>query len=402
MEAKDLKQLVASFLLLLLTCTVGEAQKKKLPANDPGNCPYCRNEPKLMQDAGLVSHGGFQFGTTNTAGVDALLAASDIRWIESLHFEIGIALGPYKVNQKEKKKIRAELTELAELLPEVNPKAKVLDPWLRVHLYAMRAEKLWQQFLDVMHVEEGDFPDGIRRRREGDKYMGEGPYLGMKGKYEVLVVPTEGVQVAFLRDQFGLQIRKSQRWHITDIATMIVVINTEEDMKSDEALHGHMAFNLAINMLNGFKHYSYDTPVWLTEGLAHYFERSINPKFNSYDSAEGSIAEVSRKSDWDAEVRKLIQSKKAPRMAEMAALRTYAEFDLRHHFASWSMIRFLIEEHGEAFACLNDRIHGIVSDEGIADGSDMQNKHREFFRECLGMNYAQFDAAWKVWATTKK
>src|SRR5262245_59935263 len=106
-------------------------------------------------------------------------------------------------------------------------------------------------------------------------------------------------------------------------------------------------------MLDGYKHYSYETPWWIREGLAHFVEREINPKFNSFDSTEGAVAEMTKESDWSAEVKRMIQSGKAPRMAEMANLKTPAEFKLPHHFACWSMTAFLIEKHPEAWACLN-------------------------------------------------
>src|SRR5688572_28873139 len=71
------------------------AQKK----NDPANCPYCKGDPEVMAKAKLVSHGGFEFGINDTAKIDSFLAASDIRWLETEHFQIGLALGPHKVKE---------------------------------------------------------------------------------------------------------------------------------------------------------------------------------------------------------------------------------------------------------------------------------------------------------------
>ena len=49
-------------------------------------------------------------------------------------------------------------------------------------------------------------------------------------------------------------------------------------------------------------------------------EREINPRFNSFDSAEGSVAETTRKSKWIPEVKKLVSQNKAPRMAELIGI----------------------------------------------------------------------------------
>lgn len=367
--------------------------------NAPQNCPYCEGDPQLMKAAGLVSHGGFRFGMTDTAGVDALLATSDIRWIETPHFEVGIALAGYRPSQDERKKVEAELQELNAVLPKVSPKTKLIDPWLRTHIYALRVEKIWRRFLEVMQVEESDFPSADHPWIIGTPYMGEGPYVGQRGKYELLIVPTIAVHVSFLREQFGLQIKKTQRWNIVDHDTMIAVMHVEDgDLRDDSALHGHVAFNLTVNMLDGYKHYSYETPYWLREGLAHFVERELNPEFNTFDSSEGGIADMTNKSDWVPAVRKMIQSNDAPRLAELIDLKSFAELTLEHHFATWSMTVFLIQQHPKGYACLNDRLHGRKTADGYADGSNLNDVHRDAIKECLGWSYTEFDQAWREWA----
>jgi hypothetical protein len=162
-----------------------------------------------------------------------------------------------------------------------------------------------------------------------------------------------------------------------------------------------MAFNLAINMMQGYKHYSYDTPLWILEGLGHLLEREITTKYNTFDGTEGALAAETRKTSWMPEVRKLIQGKDAPRMAELVHIQSFASFDPEIHFTTWSMIDFLIREHPEAFACIVDRIHGRKNKEGYPDSSGLRKVHREAFQECLGMSYAGFDQAWQEWVMTQ-
>ena len=111
MESPPVKAYLALPLLILAQ---GEDRN---PRNNPYTCPYCMADPELMGPAGIVSHGGFEFGRTDTDGVDDLLASNDIRWIETEHFEIGFAGPPYRASGKEKKKIEAELVELEKVLP---------------------------------------------------------------------------------------------------------------------------------------------------------------------------------------------------------------------------------------------------------------------------------------------
>jgi hypothetical protein len=376
------------------------AQKGKGPRNDPANCPWCHGDPALMAAAGIVSHGGFEFGARDTPWVDAFFGGRDVYWIESAHFEIGLCVGVHKIEPDEAKKVRAELAELAQVLPDVDPKTRVLEPFMRAHLYALRVEKSWKRFLELMQVEEGDFPDGRSVWLLGTPYRGEGPYVGQKGKFELLVLPTASDQVRFLVEQFGLTMRRTQRWNVIDRSSLIVVTNlAENELTSDERIHGHVVFNLAINLLDGYEHYSYDTPRWLLEGLGHFMEREINPRFNTFDASEGSVGVRVNKENWDAEVKQLIASGKAPRVAELTALRTYAEFELRHHYACWSMTKFMVTTDPAGYACLNAALHGRKSPDGMPDSEDLSGVQREAFGDCLGMSYAQFDEAWRTWAT---
>lgn len=379
------------------------AQKSKLPKNDPGLCPYCGGEPARMAAAGLRSHGGFAFGSTDTAAVDKLLASVDLYWIESEHFEIGLGLGSYKPKQSESKSIRAELTELAKVLPEVKPKTRMLDPWLRAHLYAWRVERTWDRWVELIRVDPGVFPTAEAPKLIGAPYFGEGPYLGQKGKYELLVLPTPELQVSFLKSHFGLSVERSQRWNVIERDTLISVTNlSENDLRTDTALHGHVAFNLTALMLDGFKHYSYDVPRWLTESLAHLAEREISPDFNTFDKSEGATPERSKKKDWDKEVKKLLQTEKAPRLAQIASVRTFAEFSLADHHTMWSMAVYMTEDHPEALACLINGIKGRRDSTGMPDGSNIFDVQRNLFRTCFGMTYGQFDQAWSAWALVRQ
>lgn len=402
-RARLLSSSGAALLALLCLPALASAlpQRGKGPRNDPANCPWCQGDPRIMEAAGIVSHGGFEFAAppSTTATVDQHFGGKDIYWIESAHFELGLCLGPHKVGPDESKKVRAELTELAKVLPEVDPKIRVLEPFMRAHLYAYRVEKMWTRFLELMQVQESDFPDGKSVWLLGTPYFGEGPYVGQKGKFELLVLPTASDQVGFLMKQFGLTIKRTQRWHTLERGALIVVTNvSENELLEDEKIHGHVVFNLSINMLDAFKHYSYDTPCWLREGLGHFMEREINPRFNTYDASEGSIGVKVNKENWDVEVKQLILADKAPRVAELTALKTYGEFEMRHHYACWSMTKFMVMTNPKGYACVNGKIHGRKRADGMPDSEDLLGAQREAFSECLGMSYAQFDEAWRAWA----
>ena len=252
--------------------------------------------------------------------------------------------------------------------------------------------------LELLEVQESDFPDGKTLWHGEPPYLGEGPHLGQKGKYEILILPSAGASKSFLLDQFGLSLKTSVRYNVPDRDSLILVTHTRQgSLTRDAALHGHVVFNLTHNLIDGYKHYSYDTPIWLHEGLAHYLERELNPEYNSFDSGEGATAEKTSKSNWTLPTRKLVQRDDAPSMAQLMALRSYADLELEHHFSSWSRVEYLLQEHPGFLARLLAALKGRTDAAGLADGSGVADAQREVFRDELGMSYAQFDRAWADW-----
>ena len=60
------------------------------------------------------------------------------------------------------------------------------DPWLRAHLWARRLEKWYADFVTTFGITPADFEELARKAKAGES-MGEGPYLGMKDKFVVLL-----------------------------------------------------------------------------------------------------------------------------------------------------------------------------------------------------------------------
>ena len=404
MEIQALRQTHFLGALLFSVCLLDSAGAQKLldrslPPNHAKNDPYTEGgKPEAMAAAGIVNHGGFEFGSTDTTDVDDFLANSDIRWLESENFQLGFALGSYKVPQKEKKAIMADLTRLAERLPLVSPKTKVLDPWLRAHLTIMRLEDIYNDFLTIVQLEKSDFPDGKKAWNRQGKYMGEGPFLGQKNKYEVLIVPSKAVHVDFLNRHYGLQLNRTQRWNVVLRESITVTIHEQQgDLKKDQAMHSHLAFNMAHNLYDGLRHYSYDTPIWLHEGLAHFMERRISGLYNTFDGSEGSVPIESKVKDWASKVRGLASGPKAPRMSKLIRLKNYGEMTLNDHFCTWSMVDFLYQTQPDAFAKFLVGLKGRTTADGFADGSNIPDAHRDLFKEQFGYTYSAFATAWREW-----
>lgn len=390
-------------LVLSLALPAG-AQKlldRDKPASDPANDPYTQGgKPELIKAAGYASMGGFEFGPEpDTAETVAeFLGYLEIKWIETEHFEIGVALPKVKVKNDERDKIRAELERLVQFFPDINVKARSLDPWLRAHLYAMRVEDHYDAIQELLGVTDDTFKDNTEVWDTRTVYNGVGPYLGQIGKFEVLLLPSEGAAKDFLRGKLGLTTKLSQRWNFMERDTMSLMVHTDQGgLGVDEALHGHVLFNLTHMLLHGYKHYSYDLPVWIREGLAHWYERKLNPRFNTFDSAEGSAAEETRKANWRPPTLKMVKADKNPSMARLIGIRSFADLELSDHFATWSIADYLMTVHPEFLRTYFHSISGLKDANNIDDPSTIPDVQRALFKDELKMTYASFERAWKAW-----
>jgi hypothetical protein len=120
-------------------------------------------------------------------------------------------------------------------------------------------------------------------------------------------------------------------------------------------------------------------------------------EFNPFDGSEGSVPEMSRKSDWEDAVRKLVAGGNPPRMAALIRLKSYGDMTLDDHFSTWSMIDFLYRTRRDGLAQFLQALKGRTNEEGFPDGSNLPDVHRDLFKEHLGMSYSQFDTAWSEW-----
>lgn len=397
-----------SAVAVLAFCETGAAQRKKrLPRWKID--PYTKNDPAALKKAGYVRYGPFPFGEfgsklIDTAYVDKHLSYAKIRWVETAHFRIGTTLPswPVPADLWTRKKIRAELTRLKVKIPKVNPRTRSLDPWLRLHLTAQRMEEHYAEMQDWLGVQDADFPKNTKARKYGETYMGEGKYLGMPSKYMLLVTDKGNTYLDYLRNFTGLQSKFGQRWHFMKEHALFYGIGTDlgkGSLRNDTALHGHLVFNMTINLLDGFRHYSYDLPVWIREGLAHWFERRVSPKYNSFDQDEAAPLEPMNRWRWEPYVRQMlpVQKKWSP-YARMLQWRQYGDISLNDHVMVWARVDFLMSFGKAKFKKLMFEIKGRYDHKtGKSLHSDIVGVTRDAVTKFYGFNPLKFDAKFAEW-----
>jgi hypothetical protein len=370
------------------------------------SCPWCHDDPALLAAAGLVGHGPMEMGAPRADGrpgsvaiVEELPAAQWL-FLESAHLRFASALGAEPVTARDKDRVLAELERLRKVLPDVPAKARKLDPWLRLHLLVMRGEELYARYQALLGVKDADFP--ARRQADGP-YMGDGPFLGERDKFEVLIHPSRRSHQKFTVGLCGVTVTDSLRHHDRQAHKLIISIPAEDsDIAHDRGLFPHIAHNLSHTFFCAYKHFSYDPPVWLDEGLAHMIEKEIEPESTTMDGEEGALPDFKGPSDWHAHTAKLVAAGKAPSFATLMHAKTFDELDMDAQITGWSRVRFLSSEHPAAFAALLGGIKGQLDAAGYPSGADLPGLQRALFAEHFGWTPAEFDTAWSAWVTEQE
>ncbi len=419
MEGKSLMR-VSSVLLLALgaifLCT-GETcaqKKKKLPKWQIDK--YTKNKPKEMAKFGYVSYGPFSFGqrgaaTTTSEVISKHMHYTQIRWVETAHYRIGLELPSYTVpfNPKIKAKIRAELTRLKERTGNslIKPKTRTIDPWLRLHLIAQRLEEHYALMQDWLGVTDKSFPQNAEEYKSWSPklYMGEGGYMGQKGKYLVLVFQDNSAYKDYILSFIGRKTEQGQQWNfkhksIDALMYAVAADNNSEGgrLKDDTALHCHLVHAMTHLIINGYRHYNYNLPVWIREGLAHYFERLIDPKWNSYTRSEGAAPIKNKSWKWKPLTRKFISSKKATPFSEAFKWSDFGKMEIEDHVTIWSRWDYLMGKGQKKFAAFMIEIKG-GSDPTIwaSSGENVVENTRKALQKVYRLTPLSLDEKWKAW-----
>lgn len=358
-------------------------------------CPWCKNDPELMAKAGVLSHGPIPIGPKGSADIVANLPTTLWVFLETAHLRWASSLGTATVDLKDKPRVEAELARLRVLLPTVPEKVKKLDPYLRLHLFAMRGEEFYARFQKLLRVTDADFP--AQRQAQGP-YMGNGRFLGEADKFEVVIHNVRATHVPFTQSFTGAGVTDAVRWHFRDLHKLIVSVPAEEpDLRQDKWLFPHIAHNLSHLFFCAYKHFNYDPPVWIDEGLAHAMEKEIEPESMTTDGEEGSLHDTTGPPDWVKAARGILASGKDRSLADLLHAKEFAELDMPANIMAWSKVRFLIDTEPERFAKFLGVVKGQLDDKGVPNGQKLDDLQRTALRDLWGWSPADLDAAWRAW-----
>lgn len=318
--------------------------------------PYTRGEPAALERAGYVSLGPVPFlGNLSTQGVEQLFGDEPLVWIETAHCVIGSSLPALALRGGEEWStdwiagVRAELKRLAQRLPRVDVGTRELDPWLRAHLLAQRAEDTWNEVSAFLGAADHCFPPAPGDDpSDAERYRGRGPYLGMAGKFRILLVRRGASLGRLTRACMGREVVEPIR-HQDPLLGCLYWGASEESangvFRHDLALHVNLVFNLANNLYTGYRGYAHELPAWLPTGLAHWHSRRVSPRFPVYDR-RGDHDQQRRSAFWEWEKRivGLTKNNAFEPLATFLDRDQAGEFSIEQHIEAWALVDYLMQQ----------------------------------------------------------
>jgi hypothetical protein len=391
--------------LLLLTNPPASAQSQEdLPEWKVD--PYTNNEPERYKAAGYEKYHRFMvtddLGTTEVMNV---LGNLEMIWVETEHFKIGSTLPEIKIpsDKISKTRILEEVERLRPKFDELPKKVKKLDPWLRVHLYAQRMEEEYDYLQELLGVTDKDFPKAAGEWVKG-KYMGEGPYMGQKNKFVVLLTQKKSTLHRF-----------AQRWCDANFTADspiahnfqkagCMIYGTSPELADgyfgeDARLHTNLAFGTAVNIVLGYKGYMFDTPVWVKEGIAHHYVNQIDPRYHNFSFIKDQFPNEKKLWKWEPRVRKLVDKEAFMPASTVMDWRAVDDFRIGHHMNLWSRVDYLIRTDRKRFASFVGEVKDFLrAPAGEVVTIDMvMERQMKAFQHIYGMTPEEFDQKWAAW-----
>jgi len=358
--------------------------------------PYTRGERELMDRLGYVTFAPFPWhGAERTPDVHEVLGGAPMLWVETQHFRIGSSLVTYDVpnDGEERERIADELARLKKRLGRLKAPKKELDPWLRLHLYAQRAEDLYATFMRDFDVSPADFE-------------ATGPYLGNSSKYLLLLCERQSELGRYLRTYLAAENDFSYRWG-WDKQCMFFGANIEAiraswtnpvDVPFDAQLFCAMTASLASNFVDSYKATFYTAPRWLGFALGHVYVRRIDPR---WVTSAGHDHRKNRREDdwkWEQRVRNLVSNNFFVTTEEMFAWQEYADMNERDHMVAWSKLDWLMRvAKGDREAFLASMCTPSVTDGVVDEKAELLARQKRALLAHFGLTPDELDTAWAKW-----
>jgi hypothetical protein len=358
--------------------------------------PYTKGERELEKRLGYAKFGFLPWrGTEDSVTVRENMGGVPMLWAETEHFRIGSSLGTYKIpnDREERERLKGELARLKNKLGKLRAPKKELDPYLRLHLYAQRAEDAYAAFVTDFALSPAD-------------YEARGPILGLPNKILLLLCERKSEFGRYLRTYENSDIEFSYRtgW-LKDgllVAANVEAIGEhwkdEKEAPIDSMFHCMLVSCLASDLIDGWGEQMFKAPVWLTYAYGHYCLKRIDSRWPVFDGRKFIYDKEDDSWNWQPRVRNLVKNEFFAGAEAMFAWKEYGDLNVRDHMVAWSKLEFLLAAaEGDPKGFLTAVCRPLdAKDSRNLENEPVARQTRALLAH-FGLTAEEFDAAWSEW-----
>lgn len=362
--------------------------------------PYTKGEPIALERLGIVRVGAMPWTESHSSsGVVDALGGIPVIFIETAHFRLASTLESYRPtgDRPEKEALDAEFAALKKKIRGLKVPPKI-DPWLRAHLYAQRLERIYSEFTRAFSIREEDFESLEAKAAEG-RPMGQGPYLGQKQKFTVLLTQTQSAMGRYLKAHFNVEPEYSYRAKWPD---GYFVTSNFEALKAggrdlDIALHTALAGAVAQNLLDGFRDSFQTPPDWLRYGLAHWVARRVDPRWNQWNAGGSSNPDEDKNYLWEPRVWGLVKNEACTPWSEMVRWAKYEEIKPREHMVAWAAVDWILTARADTARALLFELSEPIADFSAERPAKIVEQQLRAFQKVWSQSPEQLDEPFRAW-----
>lgn len=341
-----------------------------------------------------------------TAAIRALAPHVDFVFLETAHFRIGSSLAPHEPSGSQERKLyQADLNELRRLGYR-GGKGPRAGHEQRALVYALRLERLYADVAERLGVTDAEFAAEVAGR--GDpRYVGEGPYFGMRQRLLVLLCQEEADLERYCAAFVGRRVTHDGLRHFfRDPGTQFfgaAARGQHIHFEDDRALHAAVVYSVTHVLVDAFKYHWHETPLWLQEGLAHWQRRRVAPDAELFTFLPRGLPEKNRALDWAASMRLRVQHGNFTPLRDALLWLEDQTLDYGDHLAVWSRVDFLLREHPVGFGKLVRAVKGPEARGAPLSPNPEQIARRQLdaLETVFGWTPDAFDEAWCAFVKAK-
>lgn len=356
--------------------------------------PFTGGNAALLQAVGHVAYGPFLWSKdTRTEDIDRVLGEGRVLWLETQHFRIGcnVKSVPLPEKQGPRKALLDEVAALKKKLPKVPEKPKRLEPWLRMHLFAARAEKAYAEIESMLKT--GGAQIGTAASPP------DGPYLGLPDKPLLLVFQKKSDLARYFDRFCGVQADRSFNYYLPTSHQMLFGVSAEGlEIADDPALHSHVLYGLVAGLTTSIRGYTYRMPPWLSEGVAHCLSRRVETDFVNVTVKDDESVDQERQHLWAQKVRARAQYERT--RIPFATMMTWPDLTaMGYHgeLQAWSRVDYLMQQDPAKLGALMWKLKSLPPATGPMPQEQVAAAQIAALQETFGLDPATFDAKWCEW-----